>query len=333
MKHFTLAACAGLLALSGLILTGCRPSAGSAEGAAKLNIDGSGTVYPISAAFAELFQFEHQNAQITVGKSGTGAGMEKFAKGEIDLAGASRPIKENEVEKVKAAGNDFIEIPIAYDGICLIVHPSNTWVKSITIQQLNQIWKEDSKVKLWSDIDPSWPKEAIKLYGPTDAHGTYEYFNETVNGDKDNVRADYSQQAEHDPLIQGVANEKYALGYVGFAYAEQNADKLRILPVDGGTGPVEPTAETIRSGSYAPLSRPLFMYISTNALEKNPAVVDFVNFIVSDSAVQAVEAAQFVPFPPETYQAVRAHFESRATGSLFNQPHAGKTVVQVLKGE
>ena len=175
--------------------------------------------------------------------------------------------------------------------------------------------------------------EAIKLYGPTDAHGTYEYFNETVNGDKDNVRADYSQQAEYDPLIQGVANEKYALGYVGFAYAEQNADKLRILPVDGGTGPVEPTAETIRSGSYAPLSRPLFMYISTNALEKNPAVVDFVNFIVSDSAVQAVEAAQFVAFPPETYQAVRAHFESRATGSLFNKPHAGKTVVQVLKGE
>lgn len=347
MKLMQLATLAGVSLTICALLAGCNPGAKEETGGPKsvtptesknystsrLNIDGSGTVYPIAAAFAEMFQSENNSAQITVGKAGTGAGFEKFSKGEIDIADASRPIKSDEVDKLKAAGIDFIELPVAYDGICIIVHPSNTWLKSITIEQLHKIWDHDSKVTMWSDVDPSWPKEKIKLYGPTDAHGTYEYFNEVVNGKKDNVRADYSQQAEYDPLIQGVANEKQAMGYVGYAYAEQNMEKVRIVPVDNGSGPVEPTPETIASGTYAPFSRPLFMYVNAKSLNDNPLVKDFAMFAVGDKAAEGVKAAQYIPFSSETYAEVRKHLESGKTGSLFNQPHEGKTVSQVLSGQ
>lgn len=344
MKLIQIAAIAGLAVLFTVLVIGCNPPAepttgetGNPSSAAKadysgqkLDIDGSGTVYPIGAAFTEMFLGANPGVEITVGKAGTGAGMEKFEKGETMISNASRPIKDSEMEKLAAAGIEFIEVPIAYDGICIVVNPKNTWLKSITIEQLNKMWNQDSKVKMWSDVDPTWPKEEIKLYGPTDAHGTYEYFNEVVNGKKDNVRSDYSQQAEYDTLITGVANEPNALGYVGYAYVEQNMDKLRIIPVDGGKGPITPSKDTIIDGTYAPFSRPLFMYVSKKAMDSSSLCKDFVMYCLGENAAAGVEAAQYIPFPTQTYGLIKARVEKGMTGSLFSKAEPGKTLDEVL---
>ncbi len=331
----------GATVAASLLLIGCGASGGgsaaggtSTSGAAagtsvsgKLNIDGSNTVSPIATALVELYNAENKDVEISVGSAGTGAGMGKFEKGEIEIANASRPIKDSEIEKLAAAKIDFMEIPIAHDGICIVVNPQNEWLKDITIEQLNKIWNKDSKVKMWSDVDPSWPAEPIQLYGPTDAHGTYEFFNEVVNGDKENVRPDYSQQAQYDTLITSVANEKNALGYVGFAFVEQNRDKLRVVPVNG----LEPTAETILDGSYKPFSRPLFMYVSAKAYTENPAAKSFVEFALGAKNAEAVQAAGYVPMSGENLAAVKARVDAGKTGSIFSTAAAGLSVSEVLK--
>lgn len=294
-----------------------------------LAIDGSGTVYPIGAALAELFG---QGAEITVGKAGTGGGMKMFIKGETAITNASRPIKDDEVAELEKAGIEFIEVPVALDGLCIIVNPKNEWLKSITIEQLNKIWNQDSKVKMWNEIDPSWPAEEIKLYGPTDAHGTYEYFNEVVNGDKDNVRPDYSQQAEYEPLVTGVANEPNALGYVGFSYYIQNSSKVRAVPVDAGKGAIEPTKESIVDGTYSPFSRPLFMYVNKAKMESSSLVGDFVLFALGENGAKAVEAADYLPLPTEAAEMIKARAEAKTVGSIFNnKDKAGMSIIDILK--
>lgn len=344
MKFWQILSMAGLSVLAAGLLSGCgaeAPAGGGATGAGagsaaggaltgSLNVDGSGTVFPIGAAVAELLKADNPGVRITVGKSGTGAGMDKFARGETDITAASRPIKPEEIERLTAAGIEFLEVPVAYDGICIVVHPSNTWLTSITLEQLNKIWNKDSTVKLWSDVDPSWPSEPIKLYGPTDAHGTYEFFNEVVNGDSDNVRADFSQQAEYDTLITGVANERNALAYVGFAYVEQNMNKLRVVPVDAGAGPKTPTAETILDGTYAPFSRPLFMYASKQAFDTNPVARAFIELLMGEQGPEAVRAAGYVPLATETMALVLERVNAGRTGSVFSGADATKSVKQIL---
>ncbi|ARU42393.1 hypothetical protein CCB80_15040 [Armatimonadetes bacterium Uphvl-Ar1] len=294
-----------------------------------LAIDGSGTVYPIGAALAELFG---QGAEITVGKAGTGGGMKMFIKGETAITNASRPIKDDEVAELAKAGIEFIEVPVALDGLCIIVNPKNEWLKSITIEQLNKIWNQDSKVKMWNEVDPSWPAEEIKLYGPTDAHGSYEYFNEVVNGKKDNVRPDYSLNAEYEPLVTGVANEPNALGYVGFSYYIQNSDKIRAVPVDSGKGAIEPTKESIVDGTYSPFSRPLFMYVNKAKMDSSSLVKDFVLFALSENGAKAVEAADYLPLPTEAAEIIKTRTEAETTGSIFNKKEmSGMSVIDILK--
>lgn len=347
MKLAHIAGIAGISAILTGIIIGCNPPAagsttpagGSTTGSTTkadysgqaLAIDGSGTVYPIAAAAAELFNGEIGKAEITVGKAGTGGGMKMFIKGETGITNASRPIKEDEVADLEKAGIEFIEVPVALDGLCVIVNKENTWLKSITIEQLHKMWAQDSTVKMWSDVDPTWPKEEIKLYGPTDAHGTYEYFNEVVNGKKDNVRPDYSMQAEYDPLVQGVANEKNALGYVGFAYYTQSQDKVRAIPVDGGKGAVEPTEETISNGTYAPFGRPLFMYVNKAKMSESKLLADFVQFIIGEHGPEAVKAGDYLPLPTDVYPMVKTRIDAGTTGSIFNKAAAGMSVSDVLK--
>lgn len=297
----------------------------------ELSIDGSGTVFPIAAAATELFNSTMGQAKITVGKSGTGSGMKMFVKGEIGIADASRPIKADEIAELEKAKIEFIEMPVALDGLCIIVNKENTWLKSITIEQLHKIWDKDSKVKMWSEVDPSWPKEEIKLYGPTDAHGTYEYFNEVVNGKKDNVRPDYSQQSEYDPLIAGVAGEKNSLGYVGFAYFDGNKDKVRAVPVDGGKGPVEPSEASITDGTYSPFGRPLFMYVNKAKMGESKLLADFVAFMLGEHGSEAVKAGDYLPLPADIAAMVKARVDAGTTGSIFSSAAPGASVADILK--
>ena len=347
MKITQITALAGLTALIIGLMAGCGSSAPTTTGTSgsstsgattaadysgqSLAIDGSGTVYPIGAALAELFNADGASAKITVGKAGTGGGMSMFIKGETDITNASRPIKEDEVAELEKAGIEFIEVPVALDGLCIIVNPKNEWLKSITIEQLNKIWNQDSKVTMWNEVDPSWPAEKINLYGPTDAHGTYEYFNEVVNGKKDNVRPDYSMQAEYEPLVTGVANEPNALGYVGFSYYIQNKDKVRAVPVDGGKGPIEPTKESIVDGTYAPFSRPLFMYVNKAKMDSSSLVKDFVMFALGEQGAAAVEAADYLPLPTEAAEMIKARTTAEKTGSLFNSAASGMSIIDILK--
>ncbi|MFM9871834.1 MAG: PstS family phosphate ABC transporter substrate-binding protein [Fimbriimonadaceae bacterium] len=346
MKLAHIAGFAGISALLAGIVIACSPTAepkadggetpGTTSGmkadysGQSLAIDGSGTVYPIGAAAAEMFKEKNPDVKITVGKAGTGGGMKMFIKGETGISDASRPIKDDEIKSLEEAKIEFIEVPIALDGLCVIVNPKNTWLKSITIEQLNKIWNKDSKVKMWNEVDPTWPAEEIKLYGPTDAHGTYEYFNEVVNGKKDNVRPDYSQNAEYDPLVQGVANEPHALGYVGFAYYMQNKEKIRAVPIDGGKGAVEPTKETIVDGTYSPFGRPLFMYVNKAKMTESSLLKDFMSFMLSPDGSAAVEAGDYLPLPADAIEMIKARFEAGTTGSIFNKAEAGQSVTAVL---
>jgi phosphate transport system substrate-binding protein len=325
-NYFLAAAAAAVLA--GGCGNGSSSSAGSSL-SGDVKIDGSGTVYPIGAALTELVAEEFPRLRISVGASGTGAGFKKFIAGETDISNASRPIKDGEIDSLSEKGIEFIEIPIAFDGLTVIVNPGNSWVDSLTVEQLNKIWDKDSTVSLWSDVDPSFPNAEINLYGPTSAHGTYEYFNEAVNGDAENTRQDYSQSAEYNALIQGVSSDENALGYIGFAYVESNKDKIKILGIDSGSGPIKPTSETIQSGTYSPLSRPLLMYVRADALDK-PQVAGFLDYALNN-ADAAVEAAKYVPLPKSTYGLALERIHNKVTGSVIKDAEPGEPLDSILK--
>jgi len=266
-----------------------------------VKVDGSSTVFPITEAAAEEFQNQNPGVQVTVGVSGTGGGFKKFQVGEIDIADASRPIKDAEAEEAKKNNIDFIEIPVAYDGLSVVVNKENTWVDKLTVDELKKIWEPESKVKLWSDVRPEWPQEEIKLYGPGTESGTFEYFTEAVVGEAKKSRADYTQSEDDNVLVQGISGDKNSLGYFGFAYYEENADKLKLVPIDSGDGKaVTPSIETIKDGSYKPLSRPLLIYVSKPSLQK-PEVKAFVEFYLKN-APALVESVFYVPLEEAKYQ-------------------------------
>lgn len=300
-----------------LASAGCGPGpAPKGKVGVAVNVDGSNTVYPIMEAAASAHRAVSKTP-VTVGKAGTGAGMKKFIAGEIDIADASRPIKKDEDVKLKSIGKTYIEVAIAYDGLCIVVSPKNTWLKSITLDQLHKIWDKSSTVRKWNEVDPTWPDAEIKLVGPTSAHGTYEYFNEVVNKSGKNTRQDYSQQAEYDGIVGVVGRDENALGYMGFSYAELNADKVRVIPVDAGKGPVTPTKDSILEGSYAPFSRPLLLYIDAKALDTKESLLEFAQFVLDpQNAVQAVTDAGYVPLPDDLYEFALDRLAKRTVGSL-----------------
>ena len=263
-------------------------------------IDGSSTVYPVTEAVAEEFNAKYPDVKVSVGFSGTGGGMTKFIAKEIDIADASRKIKTSEAEAATKAGVEYHEIAVGYDGLSIIVNPQNTWASNLTVAQLKEMWKPESAIMKWSDVDPSWPDEKIVFYAPGVDSGTFDYFTEVIVGKVDAMRFDYTGSEDDNVLVQGIAGDKYAIGFFGFAYYEENANKLKLIGVDNGKGAVKPSFETIADGSYAPLSRPLYIYVSKASLVREE-VKTFVTFYL-ENAKELVADVGYVPLPDADYK-------------------------------
>ncbi len=277
-----------LLAILGVTAVGMASMAGPNELAGTVRVDGSSTVAPITMAGAEMFQAANPKVRVTVGISGTGGGFKKFLdeKTELrtDINDASRFIKEAEIKRAKEIGVEFIEIPIAMDGLAVVVHPSNTFCNHLTVEELKKIWEPSSTIKNWKDIRAGFPDLALKLYGPGTDSGTFDYFTEVIVGKEKSSRSDYTASESDNVLVQGVSGDKGAMGYFGQAYFEANKSKLKLLAIDNGNGkPVAPTSvEVVRSGAYTPLSRPLFIYINAESI-KRPEVRAFAEFLIDQS--------------------------------------------------
>ncbi len=305
----------------------------SANAAEKIiKIDGSSTVYPITEAVAEEFQ-KISKVKVTVGESGTGGGFKKFCRGETEISDASRPIKQKEIDECKAAGIQFIELPIAYDALTVVVNSKNDWVKSLSVSDLNQIWKSGSSIKSWKQVNSAYPDEKMALFGPGTASGTFDYFTEAINGKAQSSRSDYTPSEDDNVLVQGVASNKGGLGYFGYAYYEENKEKLRAIPIvaKGATTAVSPSPDTVMNGSYQPLSRPLFIYVNATAAAFKPEVKEFVNFYLAN-APKLVKEVKYVPLPAEDYTAVTAHFKAMKPGTGFDgTPEVGIKIQDLIK--
>lgn len=255
-----------------------------ASGVKRIIADGSSTVGPITSLIGELFEEQHDDVQVPVTITGTGTGFDRFAAGETDISNASRKIKDSEREKCAANGIEFIELMVAMDGISVVVNPRNDFVDAMTTAQLKKLWEPGSSVKLWSELNPEWPAEQIKLYGPGRESGTFDYFTDAINGEEGATRDDYTPSGDDNLLVTGVAGDKYALGYFGYGYYEQSKDKLKLLnisPTDSLADAVTATPDTIQSGEYQPLARPIFIYVNKASL-KRPEVVDFLKFYLNE---------------------------------------------------
>jgi phosphate transport system substrate-binding protein len=274
---------------------------GAEEGAlsGSIEIDGSSTVYPISEAVAEEFQREHSGTRVAVGVSGTGGGFKRFCAGETDISNASRPIKDSEAADCEQNGVQFNEVRVAWDGLSVVTNPSNEFVACLTTDELKRIWQPGSTLDNWSQVREGFPDKALKLYGPGTDSGTFDYFTEAIVGEEDASRPDYTASEDDNVLVQGVVGDPGALGYFGFAYYEENAARLKLLGVDGGTGCIQPSVETIESQTYAPLSRPLYIYVSDVGLAK-PQVQAFVEYYLQQGA-ELVRSVGYIPLQPDQY--------------------------------
>jgi len=258
--------------------------------------DGSSTVGPITEALIEEYKAVQPDVRVAVGISGTGGGFEKFMNGETDFSNASRPIKDEEKQGLEDAGIEYTEFEIAYDGLSVVIHPDNDWAKELTIEQLKQLWIEDGSDKKWSDIDPSWPDEEVVFYSPGTDSGTYDYFDEVILDGEDLVSS-ATLSEDDNVLVQGVVGDKNAIAFFGYSYYVANKDQLQIVSVNG----VEPSNESIESGEYTPLSRPLFIYVKNEAIVKNEAVRDFVKFTLENAGDMA-DSTGYVRLPDAKYQ-------------------------------
>lgn len=274
-----------------------------------ISIDGSSTVYPITEAMAEEFRGEDPNVNVTIGVSGTGGGFKKFGRGEVDIANASRPIKDEESAIAQENNITYVGLEVAYDGLAVVVHPENDWVTCFTVEELKKIWEPAAQgtIKTWNQVNPAWPNEEILLFGPGVASGTFDYFTEAIVGKSGSSRGDFTASEDDNVLVQGVSGSKYGLGFFGLAYFEENKDKLKLVGVDGGEGCILPSLETVKNGTYAPLSRPLYIYINSSSL-KNPKVIDFVNFYL-EQAPTLLEDVGYFPLSAEEYKTQQAKFD------------------------
>lgn len=319
---------------------GQQSSAAGPQGGGTVTLDGSSTVFPISEAVAEEFQRANAGLRVTVGISGTGGGFQKFCRAETDISNASRPISESERTACAAAGIDYIELPVAYDGLAIVVNPKATWVDHITTAELKTIWAPEAQdtVKRWTQVRAGWPDRELHLFGAGVDSGTYDYFTQAVNGKEGASRGDFTSSEDDNVLVQGISNDELALGFMPYAYYAENKAALKLVPVDdgkadNGAGPILPSVESVKGGTYQPLSRPVFIYVSVKALGR-PEVQKFVEFYLSQGGALAEEVG-YVPLGDRGYQLVTAHFTARKTGSVFE--HAGSqvglTIEQLLARE
>ena len=310
MKITRIGASAALALAGALALSACGGQAagtGSGEsgsGAAALSgsiaSDGSSTVGPLTSAAAELFMTENTGVNITVGTSGTGGGFKKFCEGQTQISNASRPIKDEEKAACDAKGIEYQEIVVANDALTIVANKENTFLKCLTVEELKTLWEPAAtgKVTTWNQVNPSFPAEHIKLYGPGTDSGTFDYFTDEINGEEGASRTDYEPSEDDNVIVQGVSGDPNALGYFGYTYFEENADALTAVQVDNGKGCVSPSSETARDGSYAPLSRPLYVYIDKKAFASNPALKSFITFYV-ENETKVAEAAKYIPLSDE----------------------------------
>jgi phosphate transport system substrate-binding protein len=279
----------------------------------RITIDGSSTVAPLATYAAEQFRKEEPGVRITVGVSGTGGGFERFCRGETDLANASRRVKDEERQLCERNRIRFFELQVANDGIAVVVNPDNDWAKCLTVDQLKRIWEPGSKIRSWRDLDSSFPDEKISLFGAGTDSGTFDYFTDAIVGEEGSSRSDYTASEDDNVTVQGVSGSKGALGYFGLSYLLENEGKVKALEIDGGDGCVQPTVETVQSGGYKPLSRPLFAYVREDRLEDKPAIDPFLTYLL-DNEPRLARAAKFVPMTSEQLDEARTVLESGGVG-------------------
>jgi phosphate transport system substrate-binding protein len=297
-----------------------------------VKIDGSSTVYPITEAVAEEFQIE-TGIKVTVGVSGTGGGFKKFCRGEIVIANASRPIKAKEIKKCKKTGIDFIEIPIAFDALTVVINKKNDWSKEMTPTELKIMWEPvaQGKIKRWSQVRASWPDTPLKLYGPGADSGTFDYFTEAIVKKSKAIRGDFTASEDDNVLVQGVAGDKGGLGYFGLAYYVENKNKLKAVAIKNKDGKyVTPSIETVMDGSYNPLARPLFIYLNATKVASDPNMKKFVEFYIKYAAELSKEVG-YIPLSSKEYAAIKNHVKTLQTGTAFkNGPKIGLSVQEIL---
>jgi phosphate transport system substrate-binding protein len=298
-------------------------------------IDGSSTVYPVTAAAAEEFNKYAPDVRIPVGVSGTGGGFKTFCAGETGIQDASRPISPQEVEACKSKNIEYIELPVAYDGLAVVVNPQNDWVDHLTVAELKKIWEPEAQEKItnWNQVRDGFPDRPLKLYGAGTDSGTFDYFTEAIVGKAKSSRGDYQASEDDNVLVQGVSGDVTSLGYFGYAYVVENPGKVKVVPVDNNNGkPVAPSIETVKDGSYQPLSRPLFLYVEKAAAAR-PEVKAFVEFYLSESFTPLIQSREvgYIALPDEVYTAVAARFKDGTTGTLFpNGAEVGATLDRYL---
>jgi phosphate transport system substrate-binding protein len=278
----------------------------------RIQVDGSSTVAPLMSLAAERFRKQQPKVRISVGVSGTGGGFERFCRGETDLSNASRPIKDEERALCEKNRISFFDLQVANDGISIVVNKQNNWAECLTVEQLKKIWEPESKVRRWSDVDPSFPDQKLTLFGAGTDSGTFDYFTDSIVGEEGASRSDYTTSEDDNITVQGVSGEKGALGYFGLSYYLENEGRVKALKVDGGDGCVEPSLETVQNGSYKPLSRPLFVYVNEDSLVEKPAVDPFLTFVV-DNEPRLARGAKFVPMTQEQIDRARTALEAGGT--------------------
>ena len=315
---------------------GVSPMEADAQPTSLVKIDGSSTVFPIAEAVAEEFQIAKRGkVRVTVGIAGTGGGFKRFCRGETDISNASRPILKEEMEACRKAGVKYMELPVAFDALTVVVNPQNTWVKELTVADLKKIWEPSAqgRVTKWNQVRPEWPAQPLMLFGPGADSGTFDYFTEAVNGKAKASRGDYTASEDDNVLVQGVENNKNALGYFGFAYYIAHKDKMRAVPVLNPQGKaVGPSIEAVNNGTYQPLSRPLFIYVRDSAAQR-PEVKEFIQFYLTEGAALAKEVG-YVPLPEQAYQLALEHFNARKMGTVFGGvPEVGVTIDALLARE
>ncbi|HEX2089722.1 MAG TPA: PstS family phosphate ABC transporter substrate-binding protein [Actinomycetota bacterium] len=308
-RRSTLLVVAGLaFALLGVACGGGAETGGGGRLSGQIAADGSSTVFPITQAVAEEFNRENPDVRVSVGTSGTGGGFEKFCNGETDISDASRPIDPEEEAACRQNGIEYVELQVAVDGLSVMVNPQNNFVECLTVDELKKIWEPDSNVKTWNQIRPGFPNQPIALYGPGTDSGTFDYFTDEIVGEEGASRSNYTASEDDNVLVQGIAGDANALGYFGYAYFTQNTDKLKAVAIDDGNGCVAPNEQTITSGQYSPLSRPLFIYVKKQSASR-PEVRAFVDFFLQVGNELNREVG-YIPVPQQTLAAERAEWQS-----------------------
>lgn len=332
MKHLVVLS---LVASLALVAAGC--GAGGDDTPDQLRgtilIDGSSTVFPLTEAVAEEFMRENRAVRVTVGVSGTGGGFSRFSRGETDISNASRPIRSDEAALAERNGIDYIELPVAFDGLAVVTHPENDFAECLTVDELKQIWERGSTVDNWNQVRHGFPNRPIRLYGTTTDSGTYDYFTTAIIGERGASRTNYTASADQHSLVQGISGDGYSLGFFGLAYYESNSARLRLVAVDDGNGCVSPNQDTISDGTYQPLARPEFIYVKRTSADR-PEVQAFVTFYL-DHAHQFAPEVGYVALPAEAYALAQRNFDARHTGSMFGAqgPQIGVRIEDLLARE